>query len=242
MVPKKKVKANEEKPPSRRTVVCGECSKKLECYESLNPHFDSVHKGRPPFEKGQTKVTLLGSPSAKTSVSQNENLTSSSEDLRHSRSGSIEQLSPPGSPVFILSQLGSTQCEDNVVSIGEMRNLLDQLELNEYTSVCITVSHQSKTKLKVHPESSRTPSHAIKEDTFTRQLNLLLETSCLKHIEDLPDDVFELNLERTELHCLYCFDNFSKHGNFDVRRCTVRKSSCSKPEISKSGKTSKKTY
>ena len=200
MAPKKKVEANEEKPPSRSTVVCGECSKKLERYESLKPHFDTVHEGRPPFEKGQTKLTLLGSPSAKTSVSQNKNLTSSSEDLRHSRSGSIEQLSPPGSPVFILSQLGATQFEDNDVSFGEMRNLLDQLKLNVSTprvdiSVPATVSHRSETKSKVHPESSRTLSHVIKEDKFT--LNLLLETSCLKHIENLLDDVFELNLERT---------------------------------------------
>ena len=218
---RKKVKANEEKPPSRRTVVCGECSKRLERWESLKPHFDTVHEDRPPFEKGQTKLKLLGYPSAKTSVSQNENLTLSSEDLRHSRSGSIEPLSPPGTPVFILSQLGATQCEDNDVLFGEMRNLLDQLELNVCTprvdiSVPATVSHQSKTKSKVHPESSRTLSHAIKEDRFTRQLNLLLETSCLKHIENLLDDFFELNLERTELHCLYCFDNTPKHGNFDV--------------------------
>ena len=168
------------------------------------PHFDTVHEGRPPFKKGQTKLNLLGSPSAKTSVSQNENLTSSSEDLRHSRSGSIEPLSPPGSPVFIFLQLGATQCEHNDVLIVEMKNLLDQLELNVCTprvdiSVPATVSHQSKTKSKVHPESSRTLSHAIKEDKFTRQLNLLLETSCLKHIETLLDDVFELNLERTEI-------------------------------------------
>ena len=176
MEPKKKVKANEEKPPSRRTAVCGECSKKFERCESLKP--PTVHEDRPPFENGQTKLNLLGSPSAKTSVSQNENLTSSSEDLRHSRSGSIEPLSPPGTPVFILSQLGATQCEDNDVL---MRNLLDQLELNVCTprvdiSVPATVSHQSKTKSKVHTESSRTLSHAIKEDKFTRQLNLLMET------------------------------------------------------------------
>ena len=221
MEPKKKVKANEEKPPSRRTVVCGECSKKLERYECLKPHFDTVHEARRPFEKGQTRLTLLGSPSEKTSVGQNENLTSSSEDLRYSRPGSTEPLSPPGSPVFILSLLGATQCEDNDVLIGEMRNLLDQLELNVCTprvdiSVPATVSHQLKTKSKVHPESSRTLSHAIKENKFTRQLNLLLETSCLKHIDNLLGDVFELNLERTELHCLYCFVNTSKHVNFDV--------------------------
>ena len=122
----------------------------------------------------------------------------------------------------------ATQCEDNDASIGGNEKLTGPIRVNVCTprvdiSVPATVPHQSKTKSKVHHESSRTLSHAIKEDKFTRQLNLLLETFCLKHIENLRDDVFELNLERTELHCLYCFDNTSKHGNFDVegvRRCT----------------------
>ena len=75
----KKLKANEVKLLSRRIAVCRECLKKLECYVSLKPHFDTVHEGRPPFEKGQMKLNLPGSPTAKRSTSQNENLLSSSD-------------------------------------------------------------------------------------------------------------------------------------------------------------------
>ena len=31
-----------------RSVICDECSKVLEQQESLKPHFDEVHDGRPP--------------------------------------------------------------------------------------------------------------------------------------------------------------------------------------------------
>ena len=55
MAPKKKLKANEVKPLLWGIVVCRECLKKLERYESLKPHLDMVHEGRPPFEKDQTK-------------------------------------------------------------------------------------------------------------------------------------------------------------------------------------------
>ena len=77
MAPKRKAKGVKEKPLPRRTVVCGECSKKLDRYDSLKYHFDTNHNGKPPFEKGQTYLNF-GSPTLKRSASQNENLSSPS--------------------------------------------------------------------------------------------------------------------------------------------------------------------
>ena len=53
MAPKKKPHTTGEKPLSRRTVICGECSKQLERYECLKPHFETFHVGKHPYEKGQ---------------------------------------------------------------------------------------------------------------------------------------------------------------------------------------------
>ena len=45
-----------------------------------------------------------------------------------------------------------------------------------------TVCHPSKTKSEMLPESSGTQPHTVTENKFTTPSNLLLESSCLKHI------------------------------------------------------------
>ena len=92
MSSRKKVKTNEAKPLSRRFLVCGECSKVLDRYDRLKPHFDAHHEGRVPFEKGQKKLDLFGSPPAKRTFSQDENLSEAS----HSGTPSDEPLSSSG--------------------------------------------------------------------------------------------------------------------------------------------------
>ena len=165
MAPKKKAKGVEEKPLSRRTVVCGECSKKLDRYDSLKYHFDTNHNGKPPFEKGQTYLNF-GSPTLKRSACQNENLSSpsASEEPLHSDSTPIDTTefhSPPGSPLFRpgpgtttgVSSPPASDTEDNVKLIGKMKTLLGQLELNIYSSrsatlVSPTTPHSSKSQPK----------------------------------------------------------------------------------------------
>ena len=63
MAPKKKPHTTGEKPLSRRTVICGECSKQLERYERLKPHFETFHVGKHPYEKGQ-KTFSFSSPTS----------------------------------------------------------------------------------------------------------------------------------------------------------------------------------
>lgn len=49
-------KIKKPKPLSRRSITCGVCSKVLERSESLKPHFEKFHEGKPPFEKGQKQL------------------------------------------------------------------------------------------------------------------------------------------------------------------------------------------
>ena len=79
MAPKKKRKTIDNKSLSRRPVVCGECNKTLERYESLNPRFDIVHHGKAPCEKGQTKLNL-GAPTGKQPFRSNEAEDTSNSD------------------------------------------------------------------------------------------------------------------------------------------------------------------
>ena len=141
----------------------------------------------------------------------------------HSDSTPIETTefhSPPGSPLFRpgpgtttgVSSPPASDTEDNAKLIGKMKTLLGQLELN----IC---SSRSATLV-----SPTTPHAALVEqpvvDKLTTQLNLLQNCYGLKHIENLFDDVFELNLEQTKIHCLFCYDNDKtvkhEHGNFNV--------------------------
>ena len=59
-------------------------------------------------------------------------------------------------------------------------------------------------------------SKPINESKISSQLNFLHQSSYLKHITNLLDDVFELNLEETKLKCLYCFSVNPNYGTFDV--------------------------
>ena len=70
------------------------------------------------------------------------------------------------------------------------------------------------TKPKQLLESQK--SKPINESKISSELNLLHQSSCLKHITNLLDDVFELNLEETKLKCLYCFSVNPNYGTFDV--------------------------
>ena len=102
----KKKKKHQKSSLSRLQVICGKCSKVLERYESLKPHFDTFHDRQPPYEKGQTQFSLGLSPSSrKTTVSENENLFSSaSEEHSHpdtndiSSNATVVTPSPAGSP------------------------------------------------------------------------------------------------------------------------------------------------
>ena len=214
--------------------MCGECRKKLDRYDSLKYHSDTNHNGKPPFEKGQTSLNF-GSPTLKRSASQNETLSSpsASEEPLHSDSTPIETTefhSPPGSSLFRpgpgtttgVSSPPASDTEDNAKLIGKMKTLLGQFELNicssrSATLVSPTTPHSSKTQPKAQAEA------LVKQpvvDKFTTQLNLLQNCYGLKHTENLLDDVFELNLEQTEILCLFCYDNDKtakhEHGNFNV--------------------------
>ena len=153
MAPKKHQKSS----LSRLQVICGKCSKVLERYESLKPHFDTFHDRQPPYEKGQTQFSLGLSPSSrKRTVSENENLFSSaSEEHSHpdthdiSSNAAVVTPSPAGSPPLFRPSSVSGQAErlsDVIVDessksnknlIEGIRTRLDQLELN----VCSSSSH-----------------------------------------------------------------------------------------------------
>ena len=94
MAPKKKRKTIDNKSLSRRPVVCGECNKTLERYESLNPRFDIVHHGKAPFEKGQIKLNL-GAPIGKRPFRSNEAEDTSNSDTSATASNDPLPLSPP---------------------------------------------------------------------------------------------------------------------------------------------------
>ena len=228
--------------------MCGECNKTLERYESLNPHFDIVHHGKAPFEKGQTKLNL-GAPTGKRPFRSNEAEDTSNSDTSATASNDPLPLSPPVSPVTLPVQGKTVDLKTNNEIICDMRNLIDQLETNlsltqtsqtkslprKYSSNISTCSTQPSlttfseslspprvisetksfgTKPKQLLESQK--SKPINESKISSQLNLLHQSSCLKHITNLLDDVFELNLEETKLKCLYCFSVNPNYGTFDV--------------------------
>ena len=49
-------------------------------------------------------------------------------------------------------------------------------------------------------------------------LKLLSECSCIKHIVNLLDDVFEINLSNTHINCIYCSKEPSTitMGTYDI--------------------------
>ena len=243
MAPKKKRKTIDNKSLSRRPVVCGECNKTLERYGSMNPHFDIVHHGKAPFEKGQTKLNL-GAPTRKRPFRSNEAEDTSNADTSATASNDPLPLSPPVSPVTLPVQGKTVDLKTNNEIICDMRNLIYQLETNlsltqtsqfkslprKYSSNISTCSTQPSlttspprvisetksfgTKPKQLLESQK--SKPINESKISSQLKLLHQSSCLKHITNLLDDVFELNLEETKLKCLYCFSVNPNYGTFDV--------------------------
>ena len=98
-----KKKVDNAPPPSKRPVVCGECSKHIERRDKLKSHFDTCHPGKQPYEKGQTTLNFSSPPgSGKRTVSQNDNILSPSDDRYISdTSASVvtdENISPLGSP------------------------------------------------------------------------------------------------------------------------------------------------
>ena len=49
-------------------------------------------------------------------------------------------------------------------------------------------------------------------------LKLLSECSCIKHIVNLLDDIFEINLSNTHINCIYCSKESSTitMGTYDI--------------------------
>ena len=56
-------------------------------------------------------------------------------------------------------------------------------------------------------------------------LQLLSECSCLKHIVNLLDDVFEINLSNTQINCIYCSKEPSTitMGTYDITNIEYEK-------------------
>ena len=63
------------------------------------------------------------------------------------------------------------------------------------------------------------------DDEIDDYLKLLSECSCLKHIVNLLDDVFEMNLSNTQLNCLHCSNepNTITMGIFDITNIEYEK-------------------
>ena len=53
----------------------------------------------------------------------------------------------------------------------------------------------------------------------------MLKCSCLKHIANLLDDVFEINLANTQLNCIYCIKEPTTItiGTFDITNIEYEK-------------------
>ena len=135
--------------------MCGECNKTLERYESLNPHFDIVHHGKAPFEKGQTKLNL-GAPTGKRPFRSNEAEDTSNSDTSATASNDPLPLSPPVSPVTLPVQGKTVDLKTNNEIICDMRNLIDQLE----TNLSLTQTSQTKSLPRKYSSNISTcPTH-----------------------------------------------------------------------------------
>ena len=194
--------------------------------ERLQPHFNCVHDDRPTFEKGQTKLKL-GFSTTKRKVSEDEDLSSPTEDQiqcdacdNETPSASVE--SPPSFlPASLLFRPSSStlpSLESNENLIGQMKVLLEKLEINVCRNRTNTSSPKSQSPTFSPPFQQKSTHTPTPESTnkIREQCNLISQSSCLKHLVTLLDDVFELNLEKTRLVSLFCHDPSTKQGVFDV--------------------------
>ena len=133
-------------------------------------------------------------------------------------------------PLLTLSS-SSGSVHENSFLIGQICSLLGQLELN----VCPSSSDMPppENAINSHPPAPKpsacptatleTPqsskSASLKSNAKSKleiQSQFLKEAKCLKQVVELLDDVFELNFEQSELHCVFCLETESRTGRFNV--------------------------
>ena len=80
-----------------------------------------------------------------------------------------------------------------------------------------------------------------KDDDY---LKLLSECSCIKHIVNLLDDVFEMNLSNTQLNCIHCSNepNTNTKGIFDITNIEYEKQPRRSDKFRNLVKSLKKTF
>lgn len=81
------IKGKKYKSLSKRTILCGKCSKLIERIESLQAHFNTFHDGEGAYEKGQSKLSFSNVKSRKRTHEGNppeEELAHLSEDTDES--------------------------------------------------------------------------------------------------------------------------------------------------------------
>ena len=124
----------------------------------------------------------------------------------------------------------SISVNENSLLIGQIGSLLGQLELNVCTPQSSMLPPQSLAVLPPPPlpvpRATTTPAQSSTMSNVQRkskenckleiQLNCLKDAKCLKQVIELLDDVFELNFEQSELHCVVCFQASSRNGCFNV--------------------------
>ena len=183
-----KRKPNTNKYLSHRPVTCGECSKVITRIENLQPHFDYLHEGRPAFEKNQRKIDLCSAPIPRTKrkASENENLSSPTSTSTQSDEHALQlattstsdmqmSVSPPPSlspsPAAQRSEARAIQQRSNEDLIGQMRVLLEKLELNVCPSREKEVAVKAPTMQSPLQSPLQSPFSTLETTSGSSQLN-----------------------------------------------------------------------
>ena len=103
----------------------------------------------------------------------------------------------------------------------QMETLLNKLKINTKNEAVQNVS--SACSIEVSHEKGE-------DDDY---LQLLLKCSCLKHITNLLDDVFEIDLSNTKLNCIYCNKEPTTIaiGTFDITNIEYEKQPIKSPKF-----------
>ena len=88
-----------------------------------------------------------------------------------------------------------------------------------------TINEASNNVIKASSIITSDKKGMEEDDEINDYLKLLSECSCLKHIVNLLDDVFEMNLSNTQLNCIHCSKepNTNTKGIFDITNIEYEK-------------------
>ena len=111
--------------------------------------------------------------------------------------------------------------ESSYEIILQMETLLNKLKENTKNEASHSVSRASSIEIS---------NLKAEDDDY---LQLLSKCSCLKHIVNLLDDVFEINLSNTQLNCIYCIEEQSTvtFGTYDITNIEYEKQPIKSPKF-----------